>query len=358
MLHLDNFSNLRPELDLMNHHRNIIYIILLMASVLAVRLYGKDNAGEPIKIEGATMGTSYHITYFDSKGRNFKREVDSLLLVVNKSINTYDSSSEVSQFNRSKKGFAFKLPYLYPPLKKAEELFNISKGAFDLTVMPLVNAWGFGPDKELHPNSAMIDSIKAFVGFAKLKLTKDSITKQDARVQLDFGGIGQGYGADVVTEFLKSKGITNMLIELGGEGMAVGKNLKSDKPWQVGILNPNSTLENQFFKAYVALENKSFTTSGNYFNYREVDGKKYSHTIDPSTGFPTQHAILSASIFSANCTTADAWATAMMVMGHEKAIELLKIHPEIDALLIYTSPQGNMETYITPGITSLIQFEL
>ncbi|MEO7989348.1 MAG: FAD:protein FMN transferase [Chryseolinea sp.] len=341
----------------MNHSRAIIYTIIFIASVLAVRLYGKNNNGEPIKIEGATMGTSYHITYFDSKRRNFKREIDSLLLVVNKSINTYDSSSEVSRFNRSKKGIAFKLPHLYLPIKKAEEVFNISQGAFDITVMPLINVWGFGPEKQLRPDKAMIDSIKTFVGFTKLKLANDSITKQDERVQLDFGGIGQGYGADVITQFLKSKGITNMLIELGGEGMAVGKNLKSNKPWQIGILNPNSTLENQFFKAYVALENKSFTTSGNYFNYREVDGKKYTHTIDPSTGFPAQRAILSASIFSADCTTADAWATAMMVMGHEKAIELLKKHPEMDALLIYTSPQGKMETYITPGVKSLIQLE-
>ncbi len=310
-----------------------------------------------MKIEGATMGTSYHITYFDNKARNFKRDIDSLLLVVNKSINTYDSSSEVSQFNRSKKGIAFKLPYLYPPIKKAEEVFAISHGAFDPTVMPLVNVWGFGPAKQLRPDSAMIDSIKVFVGFTKLKLTSDSVTKQDERVQLDFGGIGQGYGADVVTEFLKSKGITNMLVELGGEGMAVGKNLKSEKPWEIGILDPNSTQENQFFKAYISLENKSFTTSGNYFNYREVDGKKYSHTIDPFTGFPAQRAILSASIFSADCTTADAWGTALMVMGHEKAIELLKQHPEIDALLIYTSPQGKMETYITPGVSSFIRLE-
>jgi FAD:protein FMN transferase len=341
----------------MNHRRNIIYSIIIIASALAFQLYGKDGVNEPIKIEGVTMGTSYHITYFDTKGRNFKREIDSLLLVVNKSINTYDSSSEVSQFNRSKKGIAFKLPYLYQPIKKAEEVFRISNGAFDLTVMPLVNAWGFGSTKQLRPDRAMIDSIKAFVGFAKIKLTNDSITKQDERVQLDFGGIGQGYGADVITQFLKSKGISNMLVELGGEGMAIGKNLKSNKPWQIAILNPNSTLENQFFKAYISLENKSFTTSGNYFNYREIDGKKYSHTIDPSTGFPAQHAILSASLFSSDCTTADAWATAIMVMGHEKAIELLKKHPEIDALLMYTSPKGKMKTYSTPRLKSLIQLE-
>ncbi len=349
---------MRFETEFMDSRKkNIIYTIILFVSVFAVWLYRKNTVIEPIKIEGATMGTSYHITYFDDKERNFKNDVDSILLVVNKSINNYDPSSEVSQFNKSKKGIAFELPYLYPPIKKAAEVFVISDGAFDPTVMPLVNVWGFGPAKQLRPDSAMIDSIKTFVGFSKIKFTEDSVTKSDERVQLDFGGIGQGYGADVVTDFLKSKGITDMLVELGGEGMAIGKNLKSNKPWEIGILDPNSTQENQFFKAYIALENKAFTTSGNYFNYREVDGKKYSHTIDPISGFPAQRAILSASVFYTDCTTADAWGTALMSMGHEKAIALLQQHPEIDALLIFTSPQGKMETHITPGITSIVTLE-
>ncbi|HPH46349.1 MAG TPA: FAD:protein FMN transferase, partial [Chryseolinea sp.] len=180
-----------------NRKKNIIYTIILFVSVFAVWLYRKNSVVEPIRIEGATMGTSYHITYFDSEGRNFKRDVDSLLLVVNKSINNYDPSSEVSKFNKSEKGIAFELPYLYPPVKKAAEVFAISQGAFDPTVMPLVNVWGFGPAKQLRPDSAMIDSIKTFIGFEKIILSKDSVLKTDERVQLDFGGIGQGYGADV-----------------------------------------------------------------------------------------------------------------------------------------------------------------
>ena len=119
----------------------------------------------------------------------------------------------------------------------------------------------------------------------------------------------------------------------------------------------NSTRGNMFYKAYVSLTNKSFTTSGNYFNYREIDGKKYSHTIDPATGFPAQRAILSASVFAEDCVTADVWGTAFMVMGHEKAIELLEKHPELDALLIYSSADGNMQTYITPGIEPFVKLE-
>ena len=303
------------------------------------------------------MGTTYHVTYFDSKNRDFKSSIDSLLVVVNKSINNYDSTSEVSRFNRSKAGIAINLPYFFPPVEKAKEIFQASDGAFDPTVMPLVNAWGFGAGKQINPDSAQIDSIKTFVGFEKVQFTKDSIWKSEPRVQLDFGGIGQGYGADVITDFLRAKGVSNMLVELGGEGMAVGKNIKTGKSWEIGILDPNSTYENQFFKAYISLRDKSFTTSGNYFNYREIDGKKYSHTIDPDTGFPAQHAILSASIFATDCTTADAWGTAMMVMGHEKAIELVKKHPELDVLLMYSNAEGKVETFMTPGIQSFVKLE-
>ncbi len=190
----------------------------------------------------------------------------------------------------------------------------------------------------------------------KIILQQDSILKFDKRAQLDFGGIGQGYGADVIADFLRTKSITNMLVEVGGEGMACGINVKTDKPWNIGILDPNSTQENQFFKAYASLENRSFTTSGNYFNYKIVEGKKYSHTIDPLTGFPVQREILSASVFAKDGTTADGWATAFMVMGHERAIEILKQQKELEAFLVFTTPDGKIDTYITDGIKPFIKF--
>jgi thiamine biosynthesis lipoprotein len=306
-------------------------------------------------VEGNTMGTTYHITYFDKHQRNFKTSIDSLLFLVNKSINTYDSTSEVTRFNKSSNGVAVSLPYLLPPLSKAAEIFRRSSGAFDPTVMPLVNAWGFGPGRVFNMDSTRVDSLKVLVGFEKVKIQPDSIVKLDPRTQLDFGGIGQGYGADVITDFLKSKGITNMLVELGGEGMACGINLQTNSPWSIGILDPNSTREKQFFKAYVSLQDKSFTTSGNYFNYKIVDGKKFSHTIDPESGFPVQRAILSASVFASDATTADAWATAFMVMGHEKAMEILQQQSELNAFLVYTSSEGEIKTFVTEGLKPFIE---
>jgi thiamine biosynthesis lipoprotein len=337
-----------------NRTKNIIYTALLITSVFGVWWYRKGQTPQPVKISGETMATTYHVTYFDDQQRNFKGAIDSLLRLVNKSINTYDSNSEISRFNRSL-SYKFTLPYLLRPLEVAQKVVSQSNGAFDPTVMPLVNAWGFGPAKPINPDSSQVDSLMQFVGFEKIQFNKDSVWKTDWRVQLDFGGIGQGYGADVIADFLKSKGIQHMLVELGGEGLAVGINLENSKPWRVGILDPNSTPAHQYFKAFVNLQNKSFTTSGNYFNYREVDGKKFSHTINPETGFPVVHQLLSASVFTEDCTTADAWGTALMVLGHEKAIDLLKLHPELDALLIYSGTGGKQVVYITPGIKEAVE---
>jgi FAD:protein FMN transferase len=335
----------------------VIHSLTLPLLVIAVWLSGLTPPPEPVFIEGVTMGTTYHITYFDQRKRDFKSTVDSLLLLVNKSINTYDPASEVSAFNKSKKGIPLELPYLYAPLKIALEVASKTQGAFDPTVMPLVNAWGFGPEKQRVPDARCIDSLRAFIGYEKVRLSQDSVKKYDARVQLDFGGIGQGYGADVVADFLRSKGITDFLVELGGEGVACGKNLSRNDYWKIGILDPNSTRDHQFFKAYVSLHNRSFTTAGNYFNYREINGRKYGHTIDPKTGSPVQHILLSASVFAKDCATADAWDTAFMVVGLEKSIALLKSQPHLEALLLFSTPDGKTGTYVTPGHTEFIDIE-
>lgn len=335
-------------------NKNILYSVVLLAAMAAVWQYRKSKNPTFLQIEGETMATSYHISYFDPQDRNFKKSIDSLLVLVNKSINNYDPNSEVSRFNTSDSSFTVELPYLLPALQKAQKVFSASNGAFDMTIMPLVNYWGFGPDKTIKADSSKIDSLKSLIGFEKISLSANAVTKTDSRTQLDFGGIGQGYGADVIADFLKSKGIVNALVELGGEGLAMGINTNTQKPWEIGILDPNSTRDNLFFKAYASLTNKAFTTSGNYFNYKIVDGKKYSHTIDPESGYPVKRALLSATVFADDCTTADAWGTALMVMGHENAIAVLQKHPELDALLFYSTDDGSIQHFITEKIKSSI----
>ena len=335
-----------------NRIKNVIYSLVLLVAVVAVWFWRKSEPS--IFIEGKTMGTTYHITYFDSEKRNFKNAVDSILELVNKSISTYDTTSEISQFNQSARTFRFKLPYFLTPLKISQQVVSGSQGAYDPTVMPLVNAWGFGPKKTITPDSLLILQMKAYVGFEKINFDNDSIWKNDPRIELDFSGIGQGYGADVITDFLKSKGIENALIEIGGEGMAIGTNIQTNKLWRLGIVDP---LHRESFRGYVNLENKSFSTSGNYYNYREINGKRYSHTIDPTSGYPAERLILSASVFAANCALADAWATAFMSMGHERAIEVLKGHPELDVCLFYSSDSEQVERYVSDGIAPFLTFE-
>jgi thiamine biosynthesis lipoprotein len=296
------------------------------------------------------MGTTYHIAYFDNQKRNFKNSIDSLLRIVNKCINNYDTLSEVSLFNKSSHCFRFQLPYFYPPLKISKEVFDETNGAFDLTVMPLVNAWGFGHKHISGVDSNKIDSLKKLIGFNKIIFNKDSLYKQDPRVQIDFGGIGQGYGVDVIVDFLRANGIKNMLVELGGEGMALGMNLEKESEWEIGIIDPHSDYAHQFFKATVKVKDRSFTTSGSFANYREINGVKYSHIIDPVSGFPISHRLLSVSVFAKDAATADAWDTAFMVMGLEKSIILLKEHKELDGFLMYSDEEGKLQTFTTPGI--------
>lgn len=299
------------------------------------------------------MGTTWHVTVFDPQKRNFQHSLDSLLILVNRAISTYDSTAEISEFNRSEKGIKSRLPFFIPPLKISEKVFQQSGGAFDPTVMPLVNLWGFGPAKVERPDSSAVRKVLEVVGLEKVSHSGDSIFKSVPGTQLDFSAIGQGYGADVLTEFLKSKGIKNMLVEVGGEGMAIGMNEQSGKPWKLGLVNPAAP---ESFFGFIELSDRSFSTSGNYFNYREIDGVRYAHTIDPKSGFPTAHSIMSASVFAENCALADAWATAFMSMGHEKAIALLKEHPELDACLIW-SVKGGMEKHLTPGAEKFITFQ-
>jgi len=329
-------------------------VSVMIAMTFGSAIEPKPATGAPMYIEGRTMGTTYHVTYFDSQNRNFQADIDTILVRINKSISTYDPSSEVSVFNRAGLGLEFRIPYFYQVLEKSKIVYEASGGAFDPTVMPLVNAWGFGPARPMQPTPFQIDSMRSFVGFSKLKFDHHGIRKSDPRTQLDFGGIGQGFAVDVIAEFLKQKGIVHILVELGGEGLALGKNILHDRNWRIGILDPASTENEQRSKLYVAISGMSFTTSGNYFNYREIRGKRYGHTISPFTGYPVEDELLSASVFAKDCATADAWATAFMVMGLKKSIEAVGREKNLDAIFFYAAPDGEIRSYLTPRIQTFL----
>jgi FAD:protein FMN transferase len=330
--------------------KNIIYSVVLLGLVAMVWLYRSsvDGSTEPkakqVAFRGQTMGTVYNIKYLDDQERNFKQEVDSLLKIFNQSLNHYLPESEISRFNRQDTLY-FELPYFYSVMEVSRSVLDATNGAFDPTVAPLVNAWGFGPEGGDLPDSLAVDSLLSKVGFDKLLLHKNYITKTDPDTQLDFSAIAKGYGVDVVVDFLSRQGIQDMMVEIGGEIVCRGVNAQGNV-WRIGIDNP---INRGDMTAAIVVDNRAIATSGNYRNYYMRDGKKYSHTINPKTGYPVEHSVLSVSVIADDCITADAYATAFMVMGLEKTLAVLEDMPQLDVYIIFDD-NGEIKTYQTSGV--------
>lgn len=322
-------------------------------SVLFLLVAGLCFCQDPIRIEGNAQGTTYHITYFDQQNRDFSSEIEIILQDFDKSVSTYLPTSLISQINANKKNVIVDR-YFIACFNKAKEIWKNTGGAFDPTVYPLVNAWGFGPGKKQKIEKHKIDSILKFVGFDLIELKGNKVVKKDPRVALDFNAFAQGYSVDVISDFLNSKGITAYMVEIGGEVYAKGKKPDGGN-WKVGIEKPidNKETENPL-KAIVKLENMAIATSGNYRRFIIEDGVKYAHHIDPKTGYPTKNNLLSASVFSKECISSDANATGILVMGLEKAKVFLEQHPELQAYLIYSDDHGNYQTYETPGVKTIL----
>ena len=312
---------------------------------------------EPVYIEGKAQGTTYHITYFDAENRNFSAEITQLLKDFDKSVSTYDTSSIISKINRNVPNVVVDETFI-TCFKKAKEIHKNTNGAFDPTVYPLVNAWGFGPEKYDLVSKDLIDSLRQFVGFNKIKLKGNKIVKKDPRVRLDFNAFAQGYSVDLVAKLLKKHGIKNFIVEIGGEVYAEGTQ-PNDYAWTVGIEEP---LENKIstnpFLVLIEINQLAVATSGNYRRFTEVNGVKVVHHIDPTTGYPTSNNLLSASIFANECITSDATATGILVMGLEKAKIYLEKHKELEAILIYSDENGEFQVYETNGAKRLILPEI
>lgn len=331
--------------------KRLLPLLLILAMVV---VYYWRKPGQLVELQGQTFGTiSYSIKYKDSDQRNFKASIDSLLDVFNDAVSHYRPNSELSRFNKNT-SVAFDLPYMYPVLMASKHVYKTTNGGFNPAVMPLVNAWGFGASKSLKPDSTLIDSLRKIVNFDLVEFDKNKAWKLDRRVQLDFSAVAKGQGVDMVMEFLQTKGIEDVFIEIGGEVNARGANAHGD-PWRIAILDPTSDVLTQSYIAVVELQDKALATSANNFNYVIIDGVRYSHTLNPFTGYPAHNTILSASVFANNCMTADAYATAFMVLGQEKAKKIAKELPEIEAYLVYSLPNGDIETYKTDGLINILK---
>ncbi len=337
-------------------HKSRIYPVLLVLAVFVVWMFRQNSDKlEKVSFNGETMGTYYNIIYLHPEGSNYKPAVDSLLVEWNKSLSTYISDSEISQFNRNE-SFIFNSPYFYPVLIKSKQVYEDTNGAFDPTVMPLVNAWGFGPEENEMPDSSRIKELKKLVGFNKILFDSKEVKKSMPGISLDFSAIAKGYGVDVVGKLLESKGIENFLVDIGGEISVKGLNDRGT-PWTTGIEDPSVDVFDRKIKAVIEVTDKSIATSGNYRNFYVKDGKKYAHTISPYTGYPVEHSMLSATVIASDCMTADAYATAFMVLGIEEAVPIINDHPEMDAYFIFSDNEGTINTFMTDGFKSILKTE-
>lgn len=326
--------------------------------IFLLTLFFFITACQPIpqlrQFKGKTMGTYYIVSYVSTQAHSYQSSIDSLLLVINDAASTYIPASDISSVNKSAKDSEtlVSAAHFAPIFKKAKAIYTATNGSFNPTVMPLVNAWGFGYEKkEANLDSLQVDSLLHFIDFEALQLAKNKagqtvVKKNKAGVQLDFSAIAKGYAVDAIGDFLLKKGITDFLIDIGGELTAKGKNAEGNW-WTIGIDKPVDSLKIREAQEIVQLQNRAIATSGNYRNFYEEAGKKYVHTINPKTGFPEISNLLSVSVFANDCMTADAYATACMVMGYKKAKTFVAQQAEIEAIFIYADAKGEIHTDVS-----------
>jgi len=323
-------------------------LILIFGSIYVIR---QQHDTPYQKDEGFIFGTVYHITY--QSDVNYQKEIEAELMKVDQSLSPFNKTSIISSVNRNEK---VKVNEMFSEVfNLAESISKETQGAFDITVAPMVNAWGFGFKTGNPPTKQTIDSLRAIVGYQKVALKDGYVVKQNPKTMLDCSAIAKGFGSDVVARFLQKKGIQNYMVEIGGEIVVRGN---SDKklPWRIGINKPtdDSLNTNQELQDVVNVTDIAMATSGNYRNFYYKNGKKYAHTIDPNTGYPVQHNILSATVLAKNCATADAYATSFMVMGLDGAKKILEKHPELDAYLIYSDHKGSNKIWYSPSLQKKI----
>lgn len=306
-------------------------------------------------VDGHAQGTTYNIVYISEDGIDYQRAIDSTLIEIDNSLSTYQKRSIISKFNQADS--IFEVDQMCTDVFNiSKKVFEISEGAFDPTIAPIVNAWGFGFENLHATDSVTIDSLRMFVDFTKIAMNENNVIKEKKGMMLDFNAVAQGYSVDVLADLLETRGINNYLVEVGGELKAKGLNLNGTF-WRIGIDKPLENLVERELEAIVNLENKALATSGNYRKFYEKNGMKHSHTINPKTGYPVNHNLLSATVISDNCGEADAFATVFMVVGLEDAKEIISKNKNLEALFIYSNENGHLQTFITDGLSNSIKLK-
>ena len=322
-------------------------VLLIVGTVLIIR---QQHNMPYQKCAGTIFGTTYHITYqYDD---DLQPELEARMKDVDNALSMFNKESIIAKVNNNQ---PVELNEMFVEVfQQAQKISEDTDGAFDITVAPLVNAWGFGFKNEQMPDKHAVDSLMAIVGYKKVSYDGKHIIKRDPRITLDCSAIAKGYGVDVVARLLEEKGISNYMVEIGGEVVTHGISEKR-VPWKIGVTKPTDDplQEGNELQTVLNLTDKAMATSGNYRNFYYKGKRKYAHTIDPKTGYPVEHSILSATVLTNRCMRADAYATAFMVMGFEGAKKILERNSDLMAYLIYDD-HGKMAVWYSPSLKDKI----
>ncbi|MCK5136223.1 MAG: FAD:protein FMN transferase [Bacteroidales bacterium] len=328
---------------------NILTIFVLVSSCKP------GGGGEYYSLQGFTQGTTYRITYQHPTEHDLKGRVDSLLGAFDLSLSTYEPASIISRINQNQEQVVTDTLFR-TVFREAGRVNQLTGGAFDITLGPVINAWGFGAGEKLEVDSAMVDSLLQYVGMDKVALEADVVSKSHSAVKLNVNAIAQGYAVDVTSCFLEELGCRNYMVEIGGEIRTRGNNPKGSF-WRIGVDRPiyGNMIPGEQLQVIISMHNRSLATSGNYRKFYEKDGIRITHSIDPATGYPKESRLLSATVLTADCMTADAYATACMVMGLEKAQEFIEGLKHTDAYFIYGADLGTYQVWYTQGMSKYIE---
>ena len=337
-----------------DNRRTFLWVALLLLATIWI--LARHQREVPFQTDnGLIFGTIYHITY--QHDRNLKAEIETTLHRFDGSLSPFNDTATITRINRNEA--VVPDTFFTNVFRRSMEISEETDGAFDITVAPLVNAWGFGFKQGRFPDSLMVDSLLQLTGYRKASLTPEGeVLKQDPRMMFSCSAVAKGYAVDVIAQLLERAGCRNFMVDIGGEVVVRGRNARNEL-WRIGINKPvdDSLSRNQELQMVLHMQDIGIATSGNYRNYYYKDGKKYAHTIDPRTGYPVQHSILSATVIAHDCMSADAYATAFMVMGLEEAERFTASRPDLDACFIYSDEEGNLQTYLTAGMQQYLKEE-
>lgn len=322
--------------------------LLIIGTVLIIR---QQHNMPYQRYSDFVFGTTFTVTYqCDS---DMSQSIKAELMKVDYSLSPFNKESVITAINNNEDVKPDKM--FMDVFQLAMDVSRETDGAFDITVAPLVNAWGFGFKSGEKPTARQVDSLRQIIGYQKITVDHGKIRKQDPRMMLDCSAIAKGYGTDVVANFLRQRGVRNFMVEIGGEVVTCGVNPER-VPWKVGVIKPedDSLSVSHELQTILNVTDIAMATSGNYRNFYYQGGKKYAHTIDPKTGYPVQHNILSATVLAKTCALADAYATSFMVMGLDKAQKVLERHPEMMVYFIYDDGQGKNAVWFSPSLKDKI----